>query len=566
MRPRLSSLAGLVAVACVAAASLAVPATAADDDPDPLSILPGRGVAEQLGLGTDTVTVFICDIAAADPLLFTFDGVIPWANDVIAPYFETISGGRLQVDFVRGEEFVADFSDCLDEALDRTSTSNSMVIVRDSSNLGFARSGLASVFGGEVIAATLADPASATRRGFLVGGGVVFGRDAIAAHELGHTLGWPHSGSTNLGFADTDYDNQYDLVSGGGAGPAPFDNYCDLIGPCEIIHTLAINRYASGWIDADEIEVVLQPMAGLELSAPALGGRQMALLPTPDPLVFHTLEARPNVGYDAVLPKGGVIVHTLDLGFDCAGPWSICWGTTRRQRPAVPAIDSSAHVIGVGESLTLDGLTVTVDAATADGFRIDVTGTPTGCAFGINPFGDVSTGSFAFDSVNCIWRLGITNGTSATTYSPAASVTREQMAAFLARLWRTLGNGCTDEPSPFEDLGTSFAVADVACIFDLEVTTGTTSTTYSPAATVTREQMAAFLARLWRALGNDCPDEPSPFTDLAATSFAIEDAGCIFHLGITTGTGPGTYSPANTVTREQMAAFLERFWQAALAA
>ena len=56
------------------------------------------------------------------------------------------------------------------------------------------------------------------------------------------------------------------------------------------------------------------------------------------------------------------------------------------------------------------------------------------------PFGDVPTTSFAHDDIACIHALGITTGTSPTTYSPAATVTREQMGAFLARLWRAIHN------------------------------------------------------------------------------------------------------------------------------
>ena len=120
---------------------------------------------------------------------------------------------------------------------------------------------------------------------------------------------------------------------------------------------------------------------------------------------------------------------------------------------------------------------------------------------------------------------------------------------------------CASPAIPFADVAaTSFAAGDIACIFDLGVTTGTSATTYGPAGSVTREQMAAFLARLWRALGNPCSDDPTPFTDVAA----IADIACIFHLGITTGTSPTTYAPGATVTREQMAAFLERFWLAAI--
>lgn len=59
-----------------------------------------------------------------------------------------------------------------------------------------------------------------------------------------------------------------------------------------------------------------------------------------------------------------------------------------------------------------------------------------------------------------------------------------------------------------------------------------------------------------------CPMDPAPFTDVSATSFAKTDIDCIYGLNITTGTSPTTYSPADNVTREQMAAFLARIWRA----
>ena len=72
--------------------------------------------------------------------------------------------------------------------------------------------------------------------------------------------------------------------------------------------------------------------------------------------------------------------------------------------------------------------------------------------------------------------------------------------------------------------------------------------------------MAAFLGRVWRELGRDCPVGGSPFADVSATSFAKNDIACIYQLGITTGTSATTYNPSGTVTREQMAAFLGRVW------
>jgi hypothetical protein len=98
----------------------------------------------------------------------------------------------------------------------------------------------------------------------------------------------------------------------------------------------------------------------------------------------------------------------------------------------------------------------------------------------------------------------VTTGTSATTYSPKDNVTREQMASFLARLYGALTGGLAPVVStPFTDLATAsaFAREDIARIYGLGITTGTSATTYSPKDNVTREQMASFLARLFRVAG-----------------------------------------------------------------
>jgi hypothetical protein len=50
-------------------------------------------------------------------------------------------------------------------------------------------------------------------------------------------------------------------------------------------------------------------------------------------------------------------------------------------------------------------------------------------------FTDIPDGNIFCSSILQIYYLGITGGTTATTYSPSATVTREQMAAFLARTY-----------------------------------------------------------------------------------------------------------------------------------
>ncbi|GJM38351.1 MAG: hypothetical protein DHS20C19_17180 [Acidimicrobiales bacterium] len=202
-----------------------------------------------------------------------------------------------------------------------------------------------------------------------------------------------------------------------------------------------------------------------------------------------------------------------------------------------------------------DGLTHRVTHAVAVG-NAECDTTP-------DPFTDVPATSYADVHVTCIYNLDVTTGTTATTYSPKDLLTREQMAALLARMYEAItGSPAAIVATPFTDVpDSSFAVDDIARLYGLGVTTGTSATTFSPDDTVTREQMAAFVARLFAAIrGEQAPIVATPFTDVPGSSFAASDIARIYGLGITTGTTATTYSPDDGVTREMMAAYLGRFY------
>jgi len=101
----------------------------------------------------------------------------------------------------------------------------------------------------------------------------------------------------------------------------------------------------------------------------------------------------------------------------------------------------------------------------------------------------------------------------------------------------------------------------VDCIKYYGITKGTTATTYSPLDTVSRWQMALFLTRMATISGITLGSgEDQGFTDISGESDEIQTAiNRIKQLGITTGTiDDTTFSPADVVTREQMALFIHR--------
>ena len=174
-------------------------------------------------------------------------------------------------------------------------------------------------------------------------------------------------------------------------------------------------------------------------------------------------------------------------------------------------------------------------------------------------FADVNPISYSFDYMRLIFGLGITVGTSPTTYSPGEFAAREQVAAMLARTYQELSGSAADVvPTDFVDIGSSFAADDIAKLYGLGVTTGTSETTYSPNEFATREQVAAMLVRMYELISGSAADAVlTGFVDIGS-SFAADDIARLYGLGVTTGTSETTYSPAEFATREQMAAFIGR--------
>jgi hypothetical protein len=166
----------------------------------------------------------------------------------------------------------------------------------------------------------------------------------------------------------------------------------------------------------------------------------------------------------------------------------------------------------------------------------------------IGAFTDIASSPFRGD-IEWLVAAGITNGCSATQFCPAATVTRDQMASFIARA-TNLAVATSDY---FTDDAGSTHEADINRIGQASITNGCANRLYCPTWRVAREQMASFLVR---ALGLP-PASRDYFTD--DTGSQHEDAiNRLAAAGITNGCGGGRYCPSGSVTREQMAAFLQR--------
>jgi SpoIID/LytB domain protein len=172
-------------------------------------------------------------------------------------------------------------------------------------------------------------------------------------------------------------------------------------------------------------------------------------------------------------------------------------------------------------------------------------------------FTDIS-GSVHWENINKIAELRITLGCNPpdnTKFCPLGTVTRGQMAAFLARAL-----GLVDQaPNPFVDDDDSLFQADIEKIAAAGITVGCNppaNDRFCPDRPVTRAQMAAFLVRAYGFVDRS----PDPFTDDDGSIFEA-DIERLAAAGVTLGCNPPAndrYCPDSSVLRQHMASFLVR--------
>lgn len=163
---------------------------------------------------------------------------------------------------------------------------------------------------------------------------------------------------------------------------------------------------------------------------------------------------------------------------------------------------------------------------------------------GYTPFADVKASDYFAAPVGWAVDRGITDGTSATTFSPAQTCTRAQIITFL---WRAAGSPEPQNISAFSDVKTdTYYSKAVAWAKENGMVSGDT---FSPEAPCTRLMAVEFM---WKHAGSPNAAAAS-FSDVSspAVDWAVEQ-------GVTDGTSDTTFSPDNTCTRGQIVTFLYR--------
>ncbi len=264
----------------------------------------------------------------------------------VAGYFEAISHGTYHPVLVAGGEVTMSRDDrpqdCVDRAIAGAGAATRAVLaVADAEHAPGQPGGFGT--GGDPCGApcSVAD----SRRAAYVGAADFapeWGDDPpldLVEHEIGHTLGWVHSGVDAAG----DYLSALDVMSNS-AAPRDIDP-SRRDGP----DTLAVERVVAGWLPA--VAVVVAGTSGTDVTlAPSTGnvGTRLLVLPV-DESTFLAVESLPLGGYDAHLANGGIAVHRVRLD----------GGALRPLEPLVGVAPFSS-LLAPGATFTSDGWTLSV--------------------------------------------------------------------------------------------------------------------------------------------------------------------------------------------------------------
>lgn len=174
-------------------------------------------------------------------------------------------------------------------------------------------------------------------------------------------------------------------------------------------------------------------------------------------------------------------------------------------------------------------------------------------------FIDVKTTDYFYDSVKWAVNKGVTTGTSSTTFSPYNPCKRAEIVTFL---WRAAGS---PEPTitrnPFKDVNAvthSSYYKAILWASQKGIAAGTSTTTFSPDQVCTRAQIVTFL---YRYAGKPSGYYSNPFKDVSATNEASYYNAILWASGkgITTGSSPTTFSPYASCNRAEAVTFLYRY-------
>ncbi len=165
-------------------------------------------------------------------------------------------------------------------------------------------------------------------------------------------------------------------------------------------------------------------------------------------------------------------------------------------------------------------------------------------------FADVPSTKYYYDAVHWAVKQKITSGTSTTTFSPDVTCNRAQILSFL---WRANGSPEPTISNPFSDIkDNDYFYKAALWAAEKGIVSGST---FNPAIPCTR---ASTMEYMWKNAGRPYTTVKTNFIDVPTDADYTQAVAWAVKNGVTAGTSATTFSPDTTCTRGQIVTFLYR--------
>ena len=174
------------------------------------------------------------------------------------------------------------------------------------------------------------------------------------------------------------------------------------------------------------------------------------------------------------------------------------------------------------------------------------------------PFTDVPESRWSYPYIRQLYDAGVVSGTSATTFEPAAAVTRAQFVTMLAGLQGADVSAYTT--GKFTDVpADAWYTPYVNWAAANGIVYGVSDTEFAPNSEISRQDMATMLYRYAQQFGVQLgTGNPAiTFTDEAdIAGYALPAVEALQRAGVISGMPDGSFCPRDTATREQACVML----------
>ncbi|MBQ4560742.1 MAG: S-layer homology domain-containing protein [Clostridia bacterium] len=176
---------------------------------------------------------------------------------------------------------------------------------------------------------------------------------------------------------------------------------------------------------------------------------------------------------------------------------------------------------------------------------------------------DVSSSHWAHSAIDAVTENGVLLSNSTDYFYPNQYVTRAEAVKALYNFIHAMPR--QNVTTPFTDIPSNYATY-IKWAYDIGITSGTTTTTFSPNNNITKQDMCLLIAELYSVHNitfsqiRDYSDEP--FNDDSSINYWAKDAViALYEHHIVSGDNHGNFNPRSNITRAMLAVMLNQLYE-----